>query len=81
MGWRVAERRIGKAGALKRREARQREWDRKYGEGCWEVGYVLDGRFATQDEALEAVYYRSYEEHFRAHPDDLDELPNKVIVI
>jgi hypothetical protein len=74
MGWNVVDRRIGKAGALKRREARQREWDRKYGEGCWDIGYILDGRFVTQNEALETVYYRSYEEHFRTHPDDLEEL-------
>ena len=39
------ERRIGKAGAVKRREARQREWDRQYGESGWEVGYVLNGHF------------------------------------
>lgn len=74
MGWRVIERRIGKAGPRKRREARQREWDRRYGEGCWEVGYVLDGRFVPQEQALESVYYRSYEEHFRQHPEDLAEL-------
>jgi hypothetical protein len=43
MGWQVVERRIGKAGPLKRREARQRDWDWRYGEGNWEVGYVLAG--------------------------------------
>jgi hypothetical protein len=74
MGWKVVERRIGKAGPRKRREARQREWDRRFGEGRWEVGYVLDGRFVPQEEALESVYYRSYEEHFRTHPGDLEEL-------
>jgi hypothetical protein len=74
MGWEVVERRIGKAGPLKRREARQREWDRKYGEGNWEVGYVIDGEFVRQDDAFESVYLRSYEEHFRQHPEDLDEL-------
>jgi hypothetical protein len=74
MGWKVVERRIGKAGPVKRREARQREWDRRYGESVWEVGYVLDGMFVPQDAALETVYYRSYEAHFRAHPGDLEEL-------
>lgn len=74
MGWNIVERRIGKAGPLKRREARQRQWDRRYGEGNWEVGYVLEGRFVTQEEALETVYYRSYEEHFCEHPADLHEL-------
>jgi hypothetical protein len=74
MSWRVVERRIGRAGGLRQRTARQREWDRRYGEGNWQVGYVIDGRFVTQEEALESVYYRSYEEHFAAHPADLEEL-------
>ena len=43
MPWRVVERKIGRAGGVKQRTARQREWDRKYGEGNWAVGYVLDG--------------------------------------
>lgn len=29
MGWRVVERRLGKAGGVKQRTGRQREWDRK----------------------------------------------------
>lgn len=74
MGWRVVKRRIGKAGPLKRREARQREWDRTYGEGQWEVGYVIAGTFVRQEEALETIYYRSYEQHFREHPSDIEEL-------
>ena len=74
MGWEVVERRIGKAGPLKRREARQQEWDHKYGEGQWEVGYVIDGNFVSQEDALESIYYRSYEQHFREHPADLEEL-------
>ncbi|HVK03709.1 MAG TPA: hypothetical protein VM490_09550 [Armatimonadaceae bacterium] len=74
MAWQIVERRIGKAGPLKRREARQREWDRKYGEGHWEVGYVIDGTFVSQEEALESIYYRSYEQHFNEHPGDLETL-------
>lgn len=74
MPWEVVERRIGKAGPLKRRTARQQEWDRKYGEGSWEIGYVLDGEFVSQKDALETIYYRSYEQHFREHPADLEEL-------
>jgi hypothetical protein len=74
MAWRVVERRIGRAGNLQRRTARQREWDRKYGEGKWEVGYVIGGRFVPQEEALESVYYRSYADHFAARPGDLEEL-------
>ena len=45
MAWRLVERRIGRVGILQRRTARQRAWDRKYGEGNWEVGYVIGGRF------------------------------------
>ena len=74
MPWQVVERRIGRAGGVKRRSARQREWDRKYGEGNWAVGYVIDGAFVLQEQALESVYYRSYEDHFAAHPEDLEEL-------
>ena len=74
MGWQIAERRIGRAGGEKQRTARQREWDRKYGADAWTVGYVIDGKFVFQDDALESVYYRSYEAHFRDHPDDLREL-------
>jgi hypothetical protein len=74
VGWKVVERRIGRAGAVKRRAARQREWDERYGPGNWEIGYVLDGCFTSQDVALETVYYRSYERHFQHHPGDLHEL-------
>ena len=31
-------------------------------------------RVRTQAEALESVYYKSYEEHFAGHPEDLEEL-------
>ncbi len=72
MPWKVVERKIGRAGGIKRRTARQREWDRKYGD--WAIGYVIDGEFVNQDDALESVYYRSYEEHFRDNPRDFDEL-------
>jgi hypothetical protein len=74
MGWKIVDRRIGRAGSLKQRLARQRDWDRLYGEGMWIVGYIMDGEFVTQEEALESVYYRSYEVHFSQHPEDLDEL-------
>src|SRR5262245_20991732 len=74
MPWEVVERKIGRAGGLKQRTARQREWDEKYGDGNWAVGYVIDGAFVSQEDALESIYNRSYEEHFAAHPEDLDEL-------
>jgi hypothetical protein len=74
MPWRVVERHIGRAGGLRQRTVRQLQWDRRYGEGNWQVGYVIDGRFVPQEEALESVYYRSYAEHFAAHPEDLNEL-------
>lgn len=74
MAWKVVERRIGRAGSLKQRTGRQREWDNKYGEGNWEVGYLVEGNFVSQEEALESIYYRSYEQHFQQHPADLEEL-------
>ena len=74
MAWQVIKRRLGKAGGRKEREARQREWDARYGEGCWAIGYFVDGEFLLQEEALETIYQRSYDEHFSAHPRDLDEL-------
>jgi hypothetical protein len=73
MPWNVVERKIGRAGGMKQRTARQRGWDRKYGEGQWVVGYVIDGAFVLQEAALESIYNRSYEEHFAAHPEDLKE--------
>jgi hypothetical protein len=81
MGWRVVNRRIGRAGGIRQRTERQREWDRKYGEDCWEIGYVIDGQFVTQEQALESIYYRSYAEHFAAHPADLEELLNLAKVL
>jgi hypothetical protein len=72
MPWEIVERKIGRAGGIKQRTARQREWDDRYGN--WAVGYVIDGVFVTQEEALESVYYRSYQEHFAEHLGDLDEL-------
>lgn len=74
MPWKVVERRIGRAGGPKQRAQRQREWDRRYGEDLWAIGYVIDGDFVRQEQALDTVYYRSYEAHFAAHPEDLDEL-------
>jgi len=75
MSWIIKERKIGKAGDLKQRLKRQKEWDEKYGEN-WMIGYMIDGIFISQDEALESIYYKSYEEHFNKNPDDLQELIN-----
>lgn len=72
--WKIVERKIGRAGGEKQRNARQREWDRKHGVDNWVVGYVIDGQFVLQEEALETVYFRSYEAHFSEHPADLEEL-------
>ena len=73
VGWVVVERKIGRAGGEKQRMSRQRKWDRKYGADAWAIGYLIDGAFVLQDDALESVYYSSYEAHFRDHPDDLQE--------
>ena len=74
MPWKVVERKIGRAGGEKQRSARQRVWDDKHGEGNWAVGYVIDGTFVPQEGALESIYNRSYEQHFAAHPEDVEEL-------
>jgi len=74
MPWNVIERKIGRAGGIKQRTARQRDWDQKYGDGKWAVGYVVDGVFILQEQALDSIYNKSYEEHFAAHPEDLEEL-------
>ena len=74
MPWKIVERKIGRAGGARQREGRQRDWDRAYGPDNWAVGYVIGGEFVLQEDALESVYYRSYDAHFRAHPDDLKEL-------
>jgi hypothetical protein len=74
MPWKLVERKLGRAGGVKQQSARQRDWDRKYGDGNWAIGYMIDGDFVLQEEALESIYFRSYEEHFTAHPNDLEEL-------
>jgi hypothetical protein len=74
MSWHIARKRIGRAGGLKQRTGRQREWDRLYGEGLWAVGYLINGQFVLQEDAWETIYYHSYEEHFSQHPTDVEEL-------
>jgi len=73
MAWNIVERRIGKAGNIKQRQKRQRQWDEKY-DAIWEIGYVVDGTFITQEEAFKHIYAPSYEDHFDKHPEDLQEL-------
>lgn len=73
MSWNIVERKIGKAGDIKQRQKRQREWDNKYGDN-WMIGYKVDGEFISQEDALESVYYASYQSHFKNNPDDLAEL-------
>jgi hypothetical protein len=74
MGWEIVERKIGKAGDRKNQQKNQSAWDKKYGEGAWMIGYMLNDEFVSQDEALESVYYKSYETHFQNCPEDLAEL-------
>ncbi len=73
MAWVIRERKIGKAGGLKQRQKRQSEWDRKYGDN-WMIGYTVDGTFISQEDALESVYYQSYQQYFDENPEDLNEL-------
>ena len=74
MNFRIVERDIGRAGSLANRQRRGLEWDKRYGLGRWATGYDPDGRFIPYEEAVEALYNRSYEMHFDAHPKDLAEL-------
>ena len=74
MGWKVVTRKLGKAGGLKERTARQRRWDREYGEGMWASGYVVDGEFVEYERALEVVYQASYDAYLDAHSERVDEL-------
>lgn len=74
MPWTIVKRRLGRAGGEKQRQARQREWDRKYGEDAWCIGYMIEGEFVRQDEAIDSIYQRSYDQHFAEHPEDLDAL-------
>jgi hypothetical protein len=64
---------IGKAGNLKQCQKRPRKWDKKYDEN-WMIGYIVDGEFISQEDALESIYYDSYQLHFETHPEDLKEL-------
>ena len=73
MSWKTVERKIGKAGNLKQRQKRQRAWDQKYGDN-WMIGYVIEGEFVSQEDALESIYYQSYAAHFEENPKDLEEL-------
>lgn len=73
MSWEIIERKIGKAGNLKQRQRRQVSWDEKYGDD-WMIGYVVNGDFVSQEDALESIYYKSYEEYFENNPEDLNEL-------
>lgn len=73
MAWKIKERKIGQAGNIKQRQKRQREWDKKYNEN-WMIGYVVNGNFISQEDALESIYYESYKLHFDNHPEDLKEL-------
>lgn len=74
MPWKVIQRRLGRAGGEKERHARQRKWDREYGEGYWEIGYKIDGAFVPQHQAIDLVYDESYRLYFENHPEALQEL-------
>jgi hypothetical protein len=74
MSWKIVARRLGRAGGLKERTARQREWDSEFGEGNWAIGYIIDNEFVLQEDAIDLIYYKSYEQHFHDRPQDLEEL-------
>lgn len=74
MSWKIKERKIGRAGNLKNQRKRQLEWNQKYGEDQWMIGYIINDKIITSEEAFHLIYYPSYEEHFNKHPKDLNEL-------
>jgi len=73
MAWKIVERKIGKAGDSKQQRKRQREWDEKYGDN-WMIGYMVDNQFVSQEDALDSIFYKSYEEHLDNSPEELEEL-------
>ena len=74
MAWIIKERKIGRAGGEKQRASRQKVWDQKYGEDNWAIGYVVDGEFILQEDAITSIYNASYAHHFANQPADLEEL-------
>lgn len=74
MPWKIIKRKLGRAGGLKQRSARQRKWDQQFGEGMWTIGYLIDGDFVEQEEAIHSVYNKSYEAYFEAQPEEIAEL-------
>lgn len=72
--WKIVERKIGRAGSVKQRQKRQREWDKKYGVDGWMIGYMISRDFVIQEDAFDQIYYPSYVQHFENHPNDLKEL-------
>ena len=68
MAWKIIERKIGRAGGEKQRFARQREWNHKYGEDSWAIGYVIAIEFIRQEDAVFEIYNPSYAMHLDEHP-------------
>jgi hypothetical protein len=56
MSWQIVTRRLGRAGGIKERNARQREWDKEYSEGNWAIGYIIEDNFVLQDDAIDLIY-------------------------
>ena len=73
MGWKIVERKIGRAGNSKQQRRRQEQWTKKYGDN-WLIGYKIEGEFVSQEDAFTSIYYKSYEAHFAKYPKDLEEL-------
>ncbi len=58
MAWIIVKRKLGRAGGKGEREKRQEQWNKKYGEGLWAIGYVVNDTFMMQEECLDMVYTR-----------------------
>ena len=56
------------------RDGRYRQFDLRYGEGNWAVGWKDGDRYLPFAEAMIAHYERSYEAFLGEHPEILDQL-------
>ena len=58
---------LGRAGGPEKREKARVEWNKKYGEGNWEIVYFYNGKIYSRDEAMEEFYNKSYYEYLKNH--------------
>jgi hypothetical protein len=72
---------LGRAGGPEKREKARVEWNKKYGEGNWEIVYFYNGKIYSRDEAMEEFYNKSYYEYLKNHEETLDKLCNMAAML